>query len=156
MTRENKDFINRLNLKFGEIDKRAENFINKFSKIVKPMVLAEFPNIDSEESLMLSINDYAIELFSFTHSSIDKDNEYSDFKKNEELKALTSLVNRLSNDFDETEFSTTLHNKAKSLIIDEFAEIYDLSSYGFLILERYAKLKNMAFIAVIKRLIDNQ
>ncbi len=156
MTKENNDFINRLNLKFGEIDKRTEDFIYKFSSIVKPMVLQEFPTIDSSESLDLSINDYAVEMFSFTHSTIDKDKEYSDFKKSEELKSMTSLVERLSTDFIDTNFSLSLHNKAKSLTVDEFPDIYDLSSHGFLILEKYTKLKNMAFMSIVKRLVDNK
>ncbi len=152
MTRENKDFIKRLNLKFGEIDKRTEDFIDNFNSVIKPMVLAEFPNIDSSESLILSINDYAVEMFSFTNSTIDKDKEYSDFKKNEELKSMTALLERLSKDFNETEFSIMLHKKAKSLTIDEFPDIFDLSSHGFLMLERYTKLKNMAFISIVNRL----
>ncbi len=156
MTRENKDFINRLNLRFGEIDKRTENFIYKFEVAVKPMVLYEFPAIKNNDSLTMSINDYAVEMFSFTQSTIDKDKEYSEFKKDEELKSMTSLVARLSKNFNETDFSLLLHNKAKSLTVDEFPDIYELSSQGFLILEKYTKLKNMAFMTILNRLVKEK
>ena len=61
--------------------------------------------VDSTESLNLSINDYAVEMFSFTNSTIDKDKQYSDFKKNEELKSMTSLVERLSKDIRITSYN---------------------------------------------------
>ncbi len=156
MTRDNNDFINRLHLRFGEIDKRAGDFIHSFYNTIEPMIRSKYKDLEMNEIIVNSINDYGAEMFSFAQSTLDKDKEYSDFKKTEELKSMTNLVDRLSKNIEENDFYEAIHKKAKSIMIDEFPEIFDLSSKGFLLLERYAKLKNMAFLAILNRQLNNE
>ncbi len=138
------------NLKFIlEEIKKTDTLYNRFKKEFTELVYADiqeyYPDTRSSEEIDVLIEAYAVALLNGTESVIDKDRNYPMYRLEEELDTMNQLTLKLSNIKENDAFREAIHLKAKELMVKYFASVYDLSSTGFRLLEKNAKLYNWEF-----------
>lgn len=147
-----KSFDEEGNIKFilEEIQK-ADTFYNsfkkEFSEVIFQIIQDFYPGtiLDNEiENMLLA---YSVAVLNSTESVIDKDRNYPLYRLEEELAAMNRITLNLSSFERGKVFVETVHAKAKELMVNYFAAIYDLSSIGFRLLERNAWLYSCEFIS---------
>lgn len=122
-------------------------FKREFSESINPIIQKFFPDtILSEETDNLR-QAYAVAILNATESVIDKDQNYPLYRLEEELDSMNRIILKLSLKKEYYDFAEAVHLTAKELIVKKFTGIYDLSSYGFRLLERNAKLYNWEFVS---------
>jgi len=138
------------NLKFIlEEIKKTDTFYNRFKKEFSALIfniIQEFyPNSKPSEEIDELLQAYAVAILNATESVIDKDRNYPSFRLEEELDTMNRLTLKLSKLEENNDFRETVHLNAKKLMVKHFVAIYDLSSTGFLLLEKNAKFYNWEF-----------
>ncbi len=141
---------------FKKIDKLIDRFTRDFKFNIQPLVYKHHPEINNEEDLEKLIQNYAMETFEFADSVINKDNNYNEDRIKEEYESMNSLISRIKEDYFESEFLQEVHKKAKRLIVDYFPNTMELSSFGFLIMERYTQLNLYSFGSSLNKIINEQ
>ena len=143
-------FDNDGNLKFIlEEIKKADTFYNLFKKEFSVLIyhiIQEFytDTITCDEIDEL-LQAYAVAILNATESVIDKDRNYPSYRLEEELATMNQLTLKLSKLEANNAFREAVHLKAKEIVVNHFKDIFDLSSTGFLLLEKNAKLYNWEF-----------
>lgn len=147
-----KSFDEEGNIKFilEEIQK-ADTFYNafkkEFSEKILPIIQEFYPDgkLNGEmENLLLA---YAVAVLNSTESVIDKDRNHPLYRLEEELEAMTRITLNTSSSEENRDFGEIIHEKTKELMVKHFAAIYDLSSIGFRLLEKNARLYNREFVS---------
>ena len=131
---------------FKKTDKEFEEFRNHFINRVLPVIELFYPAVKPTAELKDAIGDYATETLSSTYSVIDKDVNYNEFRKEQELLSMQSAIQRMEMPLKDIEFTEAIRSEAKKMIIDFYPAVYDLSSFGFKLLELNTKMYNVFFI----------
>jgi len=140
------------NMKFilEEIQK-ADTFYNSFKKEFSELILniihEFYPDTlpgDEMDNLLLT---YSVAILNSTESVIDKDHNYPLFRLEEELDSMNRITLKLSQKEEYDDFGEAVHMKAKELMVNHFEAIYDLSSIGFRLLEKNARVYNWEFVS---------
>jgi len=139
------------NLKFIlEEIKKTDTFYNlfkkEFSELIYTNIQEYYPEIilpGKEIDELLEA--YAVAILNATESVIDKDRNYPMYRLEEELGTMNRLTLKLSKLEENSDFREAVHLQAKELMVKHFVAIYDLSSTGFRLLEKNAKLYNWEF-----------
>jgi hypothetical protein len=140
--------------------KKTDTFYNAFEKEFSEIIfqiIRDFYSVaqmtDQMDSLLLS---YSVAILNSTESVIDKDRNYPFYRLEEEMEAMDRITSKLLPAEENTAFEEIIHQKAKELMVKHFVGIFDLSSIGFRLLERNAKLYNSEFISgLIKALMES-
>jgi len=145
-----KIFDNEGNLKFIlEEIKKKDTFYNlfkkEFSELIYNIIQEFYPETLPGDDLDELLQAYAVAILNATESVIDKDRNYPSYRLEEELATMNRLTKKLSELEVNNAFREAVHLKAKELMVSNFTGIYDLSSTGFLLLEKNAKLYNWEF-----------
>jgi len=90
---------------------------------------------------------YSVAILNSTESVIDKDHNYPLYRLEEELDSMNRITLKLSQNEEYDYFGEAVHLKAKELMVNHFEGIYDLSSVGFRLLERNARIYNWEFVS---------
>ena len=138
------------NLKFIlEEIKKTDTFYNLFKKEFSVLIynnIQEFyPNILPDDEIDELLEAYAVAILNATESVIDKDRNYPTYRLEEELGTMNRLTLKLSKLEENNDFREAVHLQAKQLMVKHFSAIYALSSTGFRLLEKNAKLYNWEF-----------
>lgn len=138
------------NLKFIlEEIKKTDTFYNlfkqEFSVLIYHIIQEFYPDTRPGDEIDNLLQDYAVAILNTTESVIDKDRNYPSYRLEEELASMNRLTLKLSKLEENNAFREAVHIKAKELMVDNFTGIYDLSSTGFRLLEKNAKLYNWEF-----------
>ena len=140
------------NIKFIlEEIKKTDTFYNsfqkEFSELLLKIIRKFYPNTsmgDEIENLLLA---YSVAILNSTESVIDKDRNYPFYRLEEELESMNWITLKLLHEAEYNDFGEAVHLKAKKLMVKHFAAIYDLSSNGFRLLEKNARLYNWEFVS---------
>jgi len=138
------------NLKFilAEI-KKTDTFYNLFKKefsvLIYRIIQEFYPDTRPGDEIDDLLQNYAVAILNATESVIDKDRNYPLYRLEEELATMSRLTLKLSKPEENNAFREAVHLKAKELMVNNFTGIYDLSSTGFRLLEKNAKLYNWEF-----------
>lgn len=151
-------FDNEGNLKFIlEEIKKTDTFYNLFKKEFSELIYTNihkfYPEILPGEEIDELLEAYAVAILNATESVIDKDRNYPIYRLEEELSTMNRLTLRLSKLEKNMDFREAVHLHAKKLMVRYFAAIYDLSSTGFRLLEKNAKLYNWEFASNFESII---
>jgi len=151
-------FDNEGNLKFIlEEIKKTDTFYNLFKKEFTELIYTSiqefYPDILSGGEINELLEAYAVAILNATESVIDKDRNYPFYRLEEELGTMNRLTLRLSNREENNGFREAVHQHAKELMVKYFIAIYDLSSTGFRLLEKNAKLYNWEFASNFESII---
>jgi len=138
------------NMKFIlEEIKKADTFYNLFKKefsvLIFNIIQEFYPDTKPSDEIDELLQAYAVAILNATESVIDKDRNYPSFRLVEELDTMNRLTLKLSKLEENDDFREAVHLKAKELMVNNFTGIYNLSSTGFLLLEKNAKLYNWEF-----------
>lgn len=146
-----------LNFILAEI-KKTDTFYNLFKKefsVLIYMIIQEFyPDIVPGDEIDDLLQAYAVAILNATESVIDKDCNYPSYRLEEELATMNQLTLKLSKLEANNAFREAVHLKAKELMVSNFNGIFDLSSTGFLLLEKNAKLYNWEFASNFESNVD--
>ena len=145
-------FSNKGNIKFIlEEIKKTNTFYNsfkkEFSESIFNIIQVFYPDTTLSEEMDNLLLIYSVEILNSTESVLDKDRTYPLYRLEEELSAMNRITSKLSEEEEYNDFGEAIHLKAKALIVNHFAAIYNLSSDGFRLLEKNARLYNREFVA---------
>lgn len=148
-------FDNEGNLNFilGEI-KKADTFYSvfkkEFSESIYTIIQEFYPDIVQSDEIDNLLHAYSIAILNATESVIDKDLNYPLYRLEEELVSMNLIARKFPQKEEDNTFGEVVHLKAKELMVKYFMAIYDLSSIGFRLLEKNAKLYNWEFVSNFK------
>jgi len=80
---------------------------------------------------------------------------YPFYRLEEELGTMNRLTLKLQKLEKNSDFREAVHRHAKELMVKYFVAIYDLSSTGFRLLEKNAKLYNWEFSSNFESIIES-
>ena len=128
-------------------DTRYSYFKTEFSDSIYLIIHEFYPTSKQSAEIDEMLQSYAVAILNAAETVIDKDRNYPLYRLEEEL----SMINRLTLKFTEkgsnNTFVEAVHMQAKELLVKYFNAIYDLSSTGFRLLEKNAKLYNWEFVS---------
>lgn len=138
------------NLKFIlEEIKKTDTFYNLFKKefsvLIYNIIQEFYPGTLASDEIDELLEAYAVAILNATESVIDKDRNYPMYRLEEELATMNRLTLKLSKLEENNDFREAVHLKAKELMVNNFTGIFNLSSTGFRLLEKNAKLYNWEF-----------
>jgi len=138
------------NLKFIlEEIKKTDTFYNlvtkEFSVSIYNIIKEFYPDSRNCSEIDEMLQSYAVAILNAAESVIDKDHNYPFYRLEEELATMNRLTKKLSEEGPNNAFGEAVHLQAKELLVKYFTGIYDLSSTGFRLLEKNAKLYNWEF-----------
>ncbi len=135
---------------FKEIDKFRKQFKKEFFRTFSS-ALENLYLIDKNEELKEFLDMMAEEAMSFTDAVIDKDLNYPDYRKEEELSAFSKLIEKQK----DCKFSTNEYQRItfelNNIILEHYPAIYELSSFGYRLLDRNVKYYVCRFITTVKQ-----
>ena len=152
-------FDNEGNLNFilSEI-RKADTFYNTFNRVFSESIMniiqMFYPKAvlgDEMNTLLLS---YSVAILNSTESVIDKDRNYPLYRLEEELDSMNRIILKFSQTEKCDQFGDAVHLKAKELMVNYFAEIFDLSPIGFRLLEKNALIYNFEFVSNFGSLVS--
>ncbi|PWE00050.1 hypothetical protein [Marinilabilia rubra] len=120
-----------------------EFFIDRLCRIIED----RYPTLEFSEKMAEHLVLYAENTISYTESVIDKDASFPDFRKKEEVIRMKSVVKKLPDFCEDTEFVDRINSEAKMCMVKFFPEIYDLSGDGFRLLDVNARFFNHGFLS---------
>jgi hypothetical protein len=149
------------NMKFIlEEIKKADTFYNlfkrEFSELIYINIQEFYPDILPGKEIDELLEAYAVAILNATESVIDKDRNYPMYRLEEELGTMNRLTLRLSKLEENNDFREAVHLNAKELMVKHFSAIYDLSSTGFRLLEKNAKLYNWEFASNFESIFETR
>jgi len=142
---ESHKFQHHLNSEFRRIDEFLHEFETDFAIAIHKIIVCECPDIIWNEKIEEAILIYANEVISVAESVCDKDLSYTESRLNEELVKMSRVVEKYPPENRDHKFLLLTHQKAKELIVNYYPHIFDLSSTGFRLLEKYCQMYNWKF-----------
>jgi hypothetical protein len=130
------------------------NFTKEFSELIYITILKFYPPDNRRAEIDEMLQSYAVAILNSVESVIDKDRNYPFYRLEEELATMNRLTKKLSEEKPNNAFGEAVHQQAKVLLVKYFEAIYDLSSTGFRLLEKNAKLYNWEFVSNFENTID--
>ena len=141
-TSESEKRIRRLLEGFKQQDELHSSFKNHFIQSIYRKIESLFPGHDFGSELADHILLFAENIISCTESVIDKDNNYPEYRMNEEVNRMKKLIEKLP----VYEHEDVLHKEAKKSIVKYFPEVFELSAQGFRLLEFNTCFFNQGFM----------
>jgi len=139
--------LNKLFADFKRTDEFYISFKREFEELLFDIILDYHPNFIQKNVLHEIISLYATEVFSASESVIDKDHSYPEHRMIEELQYMDRLLTKEQAMAFDNDFSNTIHDKVKALVVKHYPNIINLSMHGFRLLERNLKLYLYGFIS---------
>lgn len=130
---------------FKEIDELIEAFTTEFEDSVSSLIFKEYPYFKRTDQFDVLLFNYATETFNVCDSIIDKDFNYSQNRKDLELQFINRSLDKLKTHHSDSAFNQAIHHAAKQKIVKYFPDLMNLSSVGYLMMERYTKMMNIGF-----------
>jgi hypothetical protein len=131
---------------FKKIDEFYLAFNKEFEKEVLSIINSYSPGFERTRDFDELLRQYAAIALSLTHTVLDKDKSYPDFRKAEDLSALRGYYEKAAPSVENNELAEKIHMKTKELMVKYYSKIYDLSGDGFRLLELNLKLFNIEFM----------
>ncbi len=130
---EKKEKMRQLLLEFEQVDRVHHETMLDIENGIYDMLHAEFQFFPLPEDISESLKQFAITLINMSNSVIDKDSHYPDYRLKEELANVIRIQER--QEVDAQEFTQALVGHVKSVIIEKFPQVFDLSGDGFRLLD---------------------
>jgi hypothetical protein len=129
-------------------------FTKEFSELIYTKIHEFYPDSGKCSEIDEMLQSYAVAILNAAESVIDKDRNYPFYRLEEELATMNRLTKKLSEEGPNNAFGEAVHLQAKELLVKYFTGIYDLSSTGFRLLEKNAKLYNWEFVSNFETIVD--
>lgn len=129
-------------------------FTEEFSELIHVTTHKFYPSVSRSADIEDMLQSYAAAILNAAESVIDKDRNYPFYRLEEELATMNRLTKKLSEEGPNNAFGEAVHLRAKELLVKYFTGIYDLTSTGFRLLEKNAKLYNWEFVSNFETIVD--
>lgn len=140
------DKIRELIKAFEATDEFYAKFRTKFKLEMLMLFHQHHLNCKDDNFVEEIIDTFANQIISTSESVIDKDNNYPDYRKKEELVGVERVVNKIEKLEGVSDFINISHLKSKELIVNFYPSIMDLSGDGFRLLDQYVRMHHASFI----------
>jgi len=144
------DKIRELLKAFEATDEFYAKFRTKFKLEMLMLFHKYHPNSKEDDIAEEIIETFANQIISTSESVLDKDNNYPDYRKKEELIGVERVVKKIKALEGVSDFIELSHAKAKELIVEFYPSIINLSGDGFRLLDQYVKMHHASFVVNIK------
>lgn len=144
--------IKRIFKEFKKVDEFYGAFKKEFETNIVLKIIDFHPDFKRTESFDELLDQFSVAALSITHSVLDKDSSYPDYRKAEDLQALQAYYTKARSLAKNKELADVLHQKTKELLVKYYPKIVDLSGDGFRLLELNLKLFNLEFVASFNNL----
>lgn len=135
--------------------RKTDSFYNafkeEFSDAVFSIICKFYPNTEKNDEIENLLLLYSVAVLNSTESVIDKDRTYPFYRLEEDLLAMSKMIQLFERDFFPNDMELQIHIKAKELVVKHFKEVFDLSAIGFRLLEKNTRAYNMEFAGNLKR-----
>lgn len=143
---DSENYLRKIHKEFKQTDEFYDLFRAWFISEIYKLITEFYPKIVKNNNLGNKLKLYADEILSSTESVIYKDMSYPEYRIEDELRVMTRLTNKETNEDQNPEFIEKVHLKAKALMVEYYPNIIDLSANGFRLLEKNAKMYNREFV----------
>ena len=147
---ESNKFQHQINSEFRKIDEFLHEFENDFANAMHKIINEEYPGVAITDKIEEAVLMYANEVINVAESVCDKDMHFSDTRLNEELNNMTSVVEKYPPENYDLKFLQKAHHKAEELVVNYYPYIFELSSNGFRLLEKYCQMYNWKFVDIFQ------
>ena len=135
---------------FTRLDMIQNAFVEELGLEVIFIIKDYFPGLRITKEIKKNIDDYARIVLTSTQSVIDKDGSYPQFRKLDELERLSQLVIKLEPKVESHLFESALLKASKKMMVNFYEDIFELTSEGFLLLDRNVRYFTTDFIIGIE------
>lgn len=143
-----KNPINRLTEQFKLVDASRYQFRGEFCKKINQLVQQKF-----QLSVTVEVSNYVMimadEAISFTEAVIDKDRNYPEYRMIDELKRMDDLLNIVRCRKLPEELTQCVRFNLNELILNHYPALYDLSAWGYRLLERNVNFYALSLVAAL-------
>jgi hypothetical protein len=147
---ERENVLNRIREEIDKTDKVYRAFTNEFAVALYPVVTTFYPFARRCMAVDEVLNAYAVATFNSTEAVIDKDRSYPLYRLEEEVGAMSHLLQKLHGQGNDASFANAIVDVVKRIMVSYFAGVYNLSGHGFRLLELNARLYNWEFQSNLK------
>lgn len=155
MKRNTDKLMKELLKEFMQVEEFRNKFKSNYIEILAPL-LNKWGPFDNSQQPIDFLEIMAEQAISFTESVIDKDQSFSEFRKEEELKSMDSLLTKYqTSDFDLNKLKK-IKQILNEIILNHYPSIYEFSSFGYRLLERNVQFYSYRFIENLNHLISQK
>ncbi len=142
-----KDKIRRILEEFRRIDEFYDAFKVEFETAVISLMKKNNGDFKRDANFDELLNVHVKTILGTTQTVLDKDLNYPEYRKQEDLQAIQSYYDKAVPLAENLELSDEIYQKTKELIFKYYPNIIDLSGEGFRLLDLNLKLFNLEFVA---------
>lgn len=128
---------------------------NKFALSIKKNILDYYGASVFSNELLEEIELFSASVINLTETVIDKDKNYTEQRFLEDYEGIAKAVSKMNPDPAGIAFRAAILGQSKEMMIENFEEIFELSSTGFRLLEKeaswYIMLFEMSLNEIIKK-----
>lgn len=126
---------------------------NKFALNINKTILDYYGGSVFSNELLEEVEMFSTSIINLTETVIDKDKNYTEERFLEDYEGITKAVSKMNPDPTGISFRATLLGQSKEMMVENFEEIFDLSSTGFRLLEKEASWYIMLFEISLNEII---
>lgn len=126
---------------------------NKFALNINKTILDYYGGSVFSNELLEEIEMLSASVINLTETVIDKDKNYTEQRFLEDYEGITKAVSKMNPDPAGISFRAALLGQSKEMMVENFEEIFDLSSTGFRLLEKEASWHIMLFEISLNEII---
>lgn len=126
-------------------------FSEEFSQAIFDIIHKHYPKTVKDGEIENLLVLYAVAILNSTESVIDKDRTYPLYRLEEDLQAMSKMIQLFQRNFFPNNMELQIHMKAKELAVKHFKAVFDLSAIGFRLLEKNTRAYNLEFAGNLKR-----
>lgn len=140
---------------FERIDSFRDHFKHDFMEEYSSAVLQSYQTQEKEQ-LTAFIEFMADQAFSLMESVIEKDQCYPEYRKEIELQVLDALIGKQIVSAEQTEEINQFKYALNSILLKYYPSIYELSSFGYRLLDRNVQHFSYQFTSAIRRDLEHR
>lgn len=126
---------------------------NGFALKIKKTILDFYGGAVFSNELLEEVEMFSASIINLTETVIDKDKNYTERRFIEDYEGIVKAVSKTNPDPSGLQFRDAILAQSKEMMIENFEEIFDLSSTGFRLLEKEALWYIMLFEMSIQEII---
>ncbi len=129
---------------FKKVDEFRNQFRNDFIKVFTSL-LYNLYQLEKDEKMNEALTIMAQQTISYTESIIEKDRSFSEYRKEEELKAMDDLLAKLQILESYEEEIKKIKQTLNDVVINHYPTIYEFTSFGYRLHEKKAQYHSYQF-----------
>lgn len=139
---------------FAKVDIFYARIKDSFILSIMNIIQDKLNTSEFDAELYDYVSIYGQEIINTTESVIDKDRNYPEQRLVEELERTRKVVAQLPVYEIDSDLMNKLHQQVKVFMVDNFKNVFQLSTNGFLLLELSAKMHTLRFLVTYRNVVE--